>query len=247
MQLAAREMGGAFPITQIVKENEELKKKIEEEKRKHLATYRNAQATVDHLVEEVCDERRQRRDWEQSANDKSSARMQLECATQQRKIIDVMSRVNKEDKKHQIVMTKEELRKFMAVFRLSYGMDPRVGGSRTCECLIGRHTGEETVEMAYPRSWTYGPNISDLFQTCNEKGTVNCDICNRKLCKKHAIDSCTTDSAYLDLGIPEEATVCTLCWTPEFFSGEVAVEVEEDRGVTIDDIVEGRAKKARFM
>tara|TARA_B100000900_G_C20015924_1_gene487874 strand:- start:221 stop:376 length:156 start_codon:yes stop_codon:yes gene_type:complete len=51
----------------------------------------------------------------------------------------------------------------------------------------------------------------------------------------------------LDLGIPEEATVCALCWTPEFFSGEVAVEVEEDSGVTIDDIVEGRAKKARFM
>ena len=54
-----------------------------------------------------------------------------------------------------------------------------------------------------------------------------------------------TDECYLALGIPEKATVCSLCWTPEFFAG-IAVPVNKE-AVALNTIIEGpRAKKARI-
>lgn len=139
-----------------------------------------------------------------------------------------MSRVNDSN----IKLTVQEFRAAIAACRLANKLNPRVGQSRECECIIKKHNERESLGLVYRRGDDYWLEDTDYFRFCGNNGSVNCDICNRKLCSKHAHTADLTES-------------CTLCWTPDFFAGE-AVSVEDSDLVSLDDIVEGRAKKARF-
>jgi regulator of replication initiation timing len=245
-QLATREVRGETPL--IAKKMQELqdtvedmKKQLEAKQKQVRDLHRQAQGVVDECVRECVALQKENSNYKRLASDTSNMRREMEIIRLHRRLIDVMSRVNESN----IKLTVQEFRAAIAACRLANKLDPRVGHSTECECLIKKHNEQESLGLAYRRGDDYWLEDTDYFRFCGNNGSVNCDICNRKLCSKHALTADLTESCYEELGIPETAMVCTLCWTPDFFAGE-AVSVEDSDLVSLDDIVEGRAKKARF-